>query len=185
MRLMKEVFFSTPPPAVAGDTNAAISSVAPDIDEERAVIAPSGSKMSRTHVGEITSPHIVWPELDKHGLPRVDSIDSPMTAFERPVAEGGTELTRDGLFQSAIETEMLLLERDLQDVQQVPPDTVLNVARLAAVIELVDASAQMQGIALSLADKSQIIAALYAEGLGELSPPSSIRADRMVWLSGS
>ncbi len=82
-------------------------------------------------------------------------------------------------------TDKLLVDNDEHDRRQVLADSMINVERLAAVIQLVDASAMMQDISLSARDKSEIIAALYVEAAQEQVLLDDLRTDRMVWMAGA
>ena len=185
MRLMKKACSPDSDAALVGDATCAMPSAVADPKRIPVLREAVSSRKPETRVAEITSPHIVWSDLDDARFYWADGAGIPASPGDQTAAEEPTEQSADSLFQSTIEAEMLRLERDLQGVQQMSSDPMLDVDRLAAVIEIVDASASMQGIVLRLADKSGIIAALYAEGMEAQSLPSSVRADRLVWLSGS
>ena len=185
MRLMKKACSPNSDAPLVGDATCTMPSAVAGPKRIPVLREAVSSRKRETRAAGITAPHIVWSNLDDARFYWADGAGIPASPGDQTAAEEPTEQSADSLFQSTIEAEMLLLERDLQGAQQMSSDPMLDVDRLAAVIEIVDASASMQGIVLRLADKSGIIAALYAEGMEEQSLPSSVRADRLVWLSGS
>ena len=82
-------------------------------------------------------------------------------------------------------TDTLLVDNDKNNRGHALADSMINVDRLAAVIQLVDGSAMMQGISLSVMDKSEIIATLYVEAAQEQVLPDDLRTDRLVWMAGA
>ena len=107
------------------------------------------------------------------------------TFYQRCIETDNPEWTRDSLRRWISETEALLSNADSQDKPRTPSDSMDNVNRLAAIIQIVDASALIQDISLSAADKSEIIATLYVEGVEEQLLPTEVRTDRLVWMAGS
>ena len=185
MRLLKKALPLPLQNAPHDDESHAVSARAVDAVTAPTVAVSNTSPGTTARIPAISSPHIVWSDLDESEVSWTDLSKVPARICALAPERASIEPVTDSMLQSTIEAEMLLLDRELSRDQHDSPNEVLDIDRLAAVIELVDASESMQGIVLSVVDKSGIIATLYAEGLEEQLPPNSIRADRLVWLSGS